>query len=229
VIAVGAGLYREGLTVALDSIDDLQVVAGVGDIAGAHAACTAHEPDVLLIDAGLSDCHAASRTLLAALPRLRIVALGLDDEDPRLISYAEAGICAFVAADSGLPDLAAVLRGVASGGAPCSGRVTALLVRRLSELAAGTDSDPVPPTACLTRRERQILELVDAGLSNKEIAARLGIGAATVKNHVHNVIEKLGARNRTHAVALARRPDASRRARNPPPHVASRRGMDRTV
>jgi DNA-binding NarL/FixJ family response regulator len=204
VVAVGARLYREGLTVALDRIDDLEVVASIGDLTGAQAACAAHRPDVLLVDAGLSACPAASRALIASQPQLRIVALGLDDEDPRVIAFAEAGICAFVAPGSGLTELALAVRDVAHGEARCSGRLAALLLRRISELAAGPPVEAALPVARLTRRERQILELIDAGLSNKEIASRLGIGVATVKNHVHNVIEKLGGRNRPHAAALAR-------------------------
>jgi DNA-binding NarL/FixJ family response regulator len=91
---------------------------------------------------------------------------------------------------------------VAEGGRVCTSQLTATLLRRITSLAREDASAPGPPH--LTSRERQVVHLLAQGLSNKEIAGRLQIELATVKNHVHHILGKLNARRRGEAVAMLR-------------------------
>jgi DNA-binding NarL/FixJ family response regulator len=123
--------------------------------------------------------------------------------EDQVVACAEAGIAGYVDRDASLRDLVATVRSVARGELLCSPRIAARLMRRVAELA----DQPRPPQtpAHLTRREREVVALIDEGLSNKEIAQRLNIELPTVKHHVHNVIEKLGVRSRLQAAAHVRR------------------------
>ena len=95
-----------------------------------------------------------------------------------------------------------MISSVIAGESVCSPRVTALLLRRLASLAADGRSDS--KALALTQRENQVVRLLELGLSNREIAAQLCIEVATVKNHVHSLLAKLGVRRRTHVVAVMR-------------------------
>ena len=121
---------------------------------------------------------------------------------------AEAGVAAFVMGDATAQQLVATMLGCACGEFHCSPRVAAMLVRRVSALAQGVVEDRCDDD--LTPRERTIVGLIDDGLSNKEIARRLGIELSTVKNHVHRILEKLHASRRAQAAAHFRRAQVRR-------------------
>src|SRR2546421_13075479 len=119
-----------------------------------------------------------------------------------VLASAEAGAIAYVPREASLEDLVAVIECAVRGEAVCSPRVAGALLRRIAVLATDGRSDRVP--ARLTKREREIMGLIDEGLSNKEIAKRLRIEVATVKNHVHNILEKLQVHRRGEAAARVR-------------------------
>ena len=121
-----------------------------------------------------------------------MVAFAAVDSDDALLAYVEAGIVGFVPREGSVADLMAAVEGALSGEARLSPRLTGTLMRRLAEL--GSVRVPETTSSALTRREREILRLIDEGLSNKQIAARLTIELATVKNHVHHILEKTHAR-----------------------------------
>jgi len=104
--------------------------------------------------------------------------------------------------DGTLADLRAVIESVARGEVVCSPRIAASLLRRIADLAA--EREPPPPELRLTSREIEIVELIDQGLSNKEIAQRLSIALPTVKNHVHSILDKLHVHRRAEAAARLR-------------------------
>ena len=153
---------------------------------------------------------AAARTIRQATAGAGLVALAAPEDDGSVIACAEAGVAAFVARDATLDELVAATRAVARGELPAhSPRIAAALLRRVADGARPPEHAVLAP---LTSRERQIVALIDEGLSNKEIAARLCIELSTVKNHVHNLLEKLGARGRAEAArACVRRGRAERR------------------
>lgn len=192
-------LYREGLAVILREYPDIEVV---GVAAGWRdeqlSRCC---PDVVLLDMTGHDRGAAVRGVLATAPETKVVALGVADAEGDVVDCAEAGVSGYVTRDESPAHLASALRSVARGEMRCSPRIAATLLRRVTALAAEHEARR---SDALTARELEILELIALGLSNKEIAQRLCIQLATVKNHVHHILEKLGVNRRTQAAARVR-------------------------
>jgi DNA-binding NarL/FixJ family response regulator len=146
---------------------------------------------------------ATARALARDTPHARVVALAVPESERHVIACAEAGIVGYVAREASFTDLVAAIEGAARGEAHCSPRVAGGLLRRLGALSLERDQHEVGD-ARLTARELEIVGLIDRGLSNKEIATALSIGVPTVKNHVHHVLEKLGAERRSQAAARVR-------------------------
>jgi len=193
-------LYRDGLAKILGDEPRLEIVAAAGDLQTAVRIATQRPVDIALVDMAMSQSAVAVRDLRAAAPALKTVALGVRDSEPDVIGVAEAGVAGYVPRAASIADLIAVLDSVGRGELLCSPRAAATLLRRVTTLAAGREGGELPNTA-LTPREREIAGLLEAGLSNKDIARRLGIEVATVKNHVHNLLEKLQVHRRAQAVA----------------------------
>jgi DNA-binding NarL/FixJ family response regulator len=132
-----------------------------------------------------------------------VVAFAVAEEnEEEILACAEAGVAGFVPRDASVEGLKSVLQAATEGHVLCSPRVTAVIVRRVAGLA--NSRFPDAGQFSLTRRESEIVGLIDAGLSNKEIAAQLNIETATVKNHVHSLLEKLRVRRRAEAAAIVR-------------------------
>lgn len=204
-IVAGVRLYREGLTQALSADARFRVVgAAAGHAEGLEAMRQlTPRPAVAVLDIGVGPGLLSARQLRAALPEVSLVALAIDDTDESVVAWAEAGVAGFVTRDTSLEGLMSTVECVAQGGTQCSPRATAALLRRLAALAAGRRSWPL--NGHLTPREREVVALIDRGLSNKQIARELQIELATVKNHVHSVLEKLHVERRTAAAAAMRR------------------------
>ena len=117
-----------------------------------------------------------------------------------LVACAEAAIVGYVTRDHSSAELRAVVASVARGEVVCPPRIAAMLLRRVAALAGGPDSNL--GQTHLSHREREIVRLIGRGLSNKEIARDLGVEIATVKNHVHNILNKLRVHRRSDAAAL---------------------------
>ena len=197
-------LYREGLARVLERQPNISVVATAATGDGSLAPLAQLAPDLVLIDMAMADSLAAIQRVTVIAPGAKVVSLSVRDaEDDRdVLASAEAGAIAYVAREASLEDLVAVIECAVRGEAVCSPRVAGALLRRIAALATDGRSDRVP--AHLTKREREIMGLIDAGLSNKEIAKRLRIEVATVKNHVHNILEKLQVHRRGEAAARVR-------------------------
>jgi DNA-binding NarL/FixJ family response regulator len=202
-IAADVRLYREGLAETLGRKEGLSIVGAqrCGPEALAHIAELL--PDVVVLDVGMPQSYALAREIQRSAPRTSIVALGVGESAAQMLAYAEAGITGYLTHDTSLEDLIVVVESAARGEAICSPQLAGSLVRRLAALAA--DREPDPPEARLTSREREIVALIERDLSNKEIANSLGIEVATVKNHVHNLLEKLSVHRRSDAIRLLSR------------------------
>lgn len=200
-------VYREGLARALESRTELRILGFAATAADAARQIESLGPDVVLLDTSGPGGVAAVRTLAGMTPATKLVALAAPEDDRTVIAYAEAGVSAFVAREGTFDDIVTATEAVMRGETLCSPRVAATLLRRVADSAR---ERPLSEFAPLTSRERQVVALIDEGLSNKEIAARLCIEPSTVKNHVHNLLEKLGARGRAEAAARLRVAQRSR-------------------
>ena len=187
-------LFREGLMAMMIREGRLAVV-GHGSASQALAEIGKLTPDLALLDMAGDNCLVVPRQLHAVLPALRIVAVAVAELETNIIACAEAGICGYVAQSGTVEELVAALLRALTGELVCSPRIAARLFDRLATLSAG--QSPGPADGPLTRREREIAGLVARGLQNKEIARRLCLGHATVKNHVHNILQKLNIQRRS--------------------------------
>jgi two-component system, NarL family, nitrate/nitrite response regulator NarL len=201
VILAGIRLYREGLAEILRQREGIEVVTTAASGEPEIGSIRAIVPDVVLLDMAMLDSAATVRALLQVVPGIKIIALAVPDTESHVVACAEAGIAGYVSRDGSVDDLVAALESASRGEALCSPRIVAGLLRRVAALAL--PGEPEPPRR-LTRREVEVVELIDQGLTNKEIARRLVIELSTVKNHVHNILEKLGVSHRGEAAAHLR-------------------------
>jgi DNA-binding NarL/FixJ family response regulator len=202
VIVSDVRLYREGLAHILAAEPRLAVVGSASDVQTALRVTAENVPDVALVDMVMAQMDAAVRGLTATAPSVKIVVLGVREIEQDLLVCAEAGVAGYVPRAASVHDLVIALEGVGRGELLCSARTAAALWKRVATLAAtASGSESSGGGGGLTPRERETAALLEAGLSNKEIAARLGIEVATVKNHVHNLLEKLDVHRRGQAVA----------------------------
>jgi DNA-binding NarL/FixJ family response regulator len=194
-------LYRDGLAQCLAQHDRLDVVGMAGSGAEALDIASRHRPDIVLLDMGMASSVQLVRVLREVTPGAKVVAYAVAGDESDVISYAEAGVAGYVARDGSALDLVRAIQSVADGELICSPQVAAKAFHRLAMLSAATQAST---TTTLTMREREIVALIAEGLSNKQIARRLTITLATVKHHVHNVLEKLQVARRGEAVVAAR-------------------------
>jgi DNA-binding NarL/FixJ family response regulator len=197
LVASDVRIYREGVAEALTAVAGIEAMSTV--TAEALATVAAAPPDVVVCDVAAEGGMAIVRAL-SRCPT-RVVVLGVDQLQEEVVPWAEAGASGFVGRDASLVGLAAAVEDAARGELSCSPSIARALCDRVAALA--TAARPADADA-LTRRERDILALVEVGLTNKEIAARLCIESATVKNHVHSILTKLGVRRRGDAAARLR-------------------------
>jgi DNA-binding NarL/FixJ family response regulator len=202
LIVVGVRLYREGLTNVLAGHPRLEVAGTAADSSGALELARALQPDVALVDLGFADGVDFVAACADDAVDMPVLGLTRSDTEEELLAVAEAGISGYVTHDTSLDELAIALESAVHGEMICSARVAATLLRHVGALARRTN--PSRSAAGLTPRELEIAQLIDAGRSNKEIATELYIEIPTVKNHVHSILEKLGARRRAEAAAKLR-------------------------
>jgi two-component system, NarL family, nitrate/nitrite response regulator NarL len=202
IIVSDTRLYREALAVSLTRVDRVVVVGVADTVASALTYIEESNPDVALLDFAMPDALALPHAIAAARMRVKVVAFSVADTGDEICECAEAGIAGYVARNGSKEDLIAAVENAVRGEVLCSPRVAASLFRRLAAHVQTTRQRP--PKAALTSREQDIVALIDRGLSNKEIARQLKISLPTVKNHVHNILDKLQVRRRGAAAALLR-------------------------
>jgi two-component system nitrate/nitrite response regulator NarL len=202
LIVAHVRFYRDGLAAAVRDENGFVVVASIADVDAAPSAARELRPSVALLDLAPHGGPRTVRELRAAHDALKVIVLAIDEQEDCVLPLVEAGAAGYVTHEASLAELFSVVRSAVRGEALCSPRIVASLARRLTQMA---DQRPVrAELGELTVRERQIARLLDEGLSNKEIAIQLCIEVATVKNHVHNILEKLHVHRRGEAAARLR-------------------------
>jgi DNA-binding NarL/FixJ family response regulator len=160
-------------------------------------------PEIVLFNMGTRDKMTLLRRVRHTCPEAKMIVVGIsEDDESEVVACAEAGVAGYHLRADSLDVLIALTIKVANGETACSSKVSAILLRRLSTLAA--QRRPEVRELVLTEREIQILRLLESGLSNRDIANRLCIALHTVKNHVHSVLSKLGVSTRGEAAAYSR-------------------------
>jgi len=189
-------LYAEGLAQYLGSRGDVLVTGIARNFDEIKKLIEARPVDLILCDTSEKETVAEVRLIASQFTEVRIVAVALSETETEIISWAEAGISAYVPRQASLAQLYTAILAAMRGEVRCSPRITGWLLR---ELRRRRDKSQVGEG--LTCREIQTLRLISEGLSNKEIARELGISVSTVKNHVHSVLEKLRVQSRSQAAA----------------------------
>jgi two-component system, NarL family, nitrate/nitrite response regulator NarL len=196
--------YREALEAALTAAG-LDVVGAADHPLGALWEIPQVLPDVTVMDSLGPEGHVWVRELRAAAPGTAVLELGVDEAEQETLAWAAAGVGGYVGRDASVPELTEAIEAAARGASPCHPRTAAILLGRLSGDSAEVSCAPWQCASHLTDREREIVQLIGEGLTNQQIARRCHIALATVKNHVHNVLEKVGVHRRADAVREIRR------------------------
>jgi DNA-binding NarL/FixJ family response regulator len=200
-------LFREALATLLATRPEIDVVGEAGDGAEALRRAADLRPDVVLMDLRMPvlDGVAATRRLRAEHPGVGIIALTTFDDDEDVFAAVRAGAVGYLLKDVSSDRLVEAVLAAARGESVLQPSVAAKLVARLAQLPEDQPAPrPQPLVVPLSDRELDVLRLLADGRSNREIAAALFLAEGTVKNHVTNVLGKLGARDRTQAALRAR-------------------------
>jgi two-component system, NarL family, nitrate/nitrite response regulator NarL len=187
---------RESIVEILQRASGLQVLGESATLAHALLSAVTLRPDIVLLDVAFSGGTKTAARLCAAAPDASVIALAVAETEENVLAWAEAGIAGYVPNTASVSDLALLIAQIGRGEQTCPSHIAGSLLRRIAVSGAG--STAVAPSAPpLTPRENEILILVGEGLSNKDIARRLGISLGTTKSHVHNLLGKLSVPRRT--------------------------------
>lgn len=199
-------LVRESMAFVVNQQPDMSTVTVVAQASEIWSRLAEVDPHVYVVDLALParDGLRQAREISNVRPLAAILMTGLADLDGEVLGCCEAGATGYLVRDASLDELIAHIRSVAAGETPCSPKVGALLFGRLRERAREIQRLEALGSPRLTRRELEIIALIEERLSNKEIAVRLDIEVQTVKNHVHNVLEKLDLERRSDVVRYVR-------------------------
>lgn len=204
-IADDNGLLREGLASMLAQQQGIVVIGAAESGENALEQIKELRPEVALIDIGMPDKDGieVTQVLHDDLPEVKVIILGMVDLTDEIMACIEAGAAGYILKEASFENLVETIHSVYRGESFCSPEMTASLFSRIAELA-GERAPKLPREAInITDRELEVINLIAEGLTNKEIAQRLFIATQTVKNHVHNILDKLQLQTRLEAVQYA--------------------------
>jgi len=199
-------LLREGLASLIRDQPGFTILAASADIDEALQAVREAKPSVVLLDFSLEnqDALRVAGTVHLEVPEAKVIVMGLLPAQEDIADFVTAGAAGFIMKDASLAQFLSTIRAVAAGEPVLPAELTSSLFTQIAMLAVRKGKPRPLEEVGLTERERQVIDLLGEGLSNKEIAARLHIAVHTVKSHVHNVLEKLALRTRLEVAAFTR-------------------------
>ena len=203
LLADDHSLFRKGLASLLSSDKGFKVVGEAQDGTEALNKAKDLKPDLILMDVYMPGGNGleATRQIKEALPSVKVVILTVSEEDKNLFEAIKCGAHGYLAKKIEPGELFEMLRGVSRGEAPISRSTAAKILKEFAEQASRGREEPAEEK--LSLKEREVLELVTRGLTNKEIGNKLGITENTVKNHLKNILDKLHLENRVQAATFA--------------------------
>ena len=206
VIMTPVRLLGDGLAQCLATRPDMSVMAVINDLAALRALLQTAAPEIVLVDVTQGIDLFDIRAIAVQWTEVSFVALGLTEQRPDVVRCGRLGFAGYVTRDASIDQLCRRLADIAAGRLACPPEIASGLLRALFQQEDTPQQQP-DVTLALTRRESEVLGLLGQGLSNKEIGNELCLSVATVKHHVHHVLEKL---------KLPRRAQAMRKVRDAP-------------
>ncbi len=196
-------LVREGIISLLGGWPDLQVVSGTAHHDFEELGRT--RPQVVLLDVGLvkGDSLRVAARVRIEFPESRVIVMDLLPAHEDIVEFVNAGVSGFIMKDATLDELVDTIRAVAGGASVLPPKMVTSLLTQIAQTAVVNARPRIREAVRMTPRERQVIDLIAEGLSNKEIARRLNIATHTVKSHVRNVMEKLALHTRLQIAAYA--------------------------
>jgi len=194
-------VVRYGLKHMLDVEPDIEVVGELENLSGVGTALLDLQPDVVLLDLELEETHGvdALRQFREQAPGIRVIIYTSHDEEDRIIQAAELGVDGYLLKGCIRDELVSAIRSVYDGGTALDASVASKLLQHMNRRSSKRER----PAIHFSKREKQVLELLAAGKTNRDIGTKLFISESTVKFHVHAILSKLDAGNRTEAVSIA--------------------------
>ena len=192
-------LLREGLAAMLKKQKDMNVVETVGNGENILAILRKYKPEVLLIDLGLRNRSSLNLVKLVKknFPTSKVIMMDLIPVQADVFEFVKAGVSGFILKDATVNDFLKTIRSVAKGLQVLPPNLTGSLFSQIVEHAiSGSNPSALIDSVRMTKRERQVIELIADGHTNKEIAQKLHLSTYTVKSHVHNILEKLALSTR---------------------------------
>jgi two-component system nitrate/nitrite response regulator NarL len=198
-------LFRKGVASLLESQSEFSVIGEAGDGLEGLDKARSLRPDLILMDVTMPRCSGteATRLITREMPDMQIVMLSVSDDDQDLITAVRAGAMGYLLKSIKPDELFARLRGIAEGEAPINRVMAAKILRELARTPAQPEPPPADWPPQLAEREREVLQCVAKGMTNREIGEALHIAENTVKNHVRSILDKLHLANRAQMAAYA--------------------------
>jgi len=192
-------LLRDGISAMLKKQPDMSVVATVGNAEDILAILEKHKPDIVLLDLGLRNQNSLEmvKTTKKNFEEIKIIVMDIIPLQSDVYEFVQAGVSGFILKDANIAEFLKTIRSVFEGTQVLPSHLTGSLFSQIVEHALnGSKPSVIIESVRMTKRERQVIELIADGFTNKEIAQKLHLSTYTVKSHVHNILEKLSLHTR---------------------------------
>lgn len=199
-------LLLEALTRILRKRPEFDVIRAVTCTSETAGMIAASGSDVLLVDSSVTDAFGFQmvRDAVGATPGLRVLMIGMEEDEDAFLKAVSAGVAGYVLKDASAMDVVASIRAVMRDEAVCPPRLCLSLFRSVAGAVSVLPNMRVKSQLGLTRRQQQLVPLLAQGLTNKEIASQLNLSEQTVKNHIHRMLQKVGAEDRLAVVEMVK-------------------------